>query len=66
MDDDTFQFIVSKVSSVIAKQSIHLRNPRSMEDCLMVTLQFLLTGESFKAVPVQYLDTAEHYFKYYS
>jgi hypothetical protein len=32
--------MVSKVSSFIAKQSARLRNPRSMEDCLMVTLQY--------------------------
>jgi len=39
MDDDTF-FMVSKVSSFIAKQSTHLKNPRSVEDCLMVTLPY--------------------------
>jgi hypothetical protein len=48
MDDDTF-FMVSKVSSFIAKQSTDLRNPRNIEDCLMVTLQYVVTGESFQS-----------------
>jgi hypothetical protein len=47
MDGDTFQFVGSKVSHCIAKQSTHLQDPISMEDCLMVTLRFLATGESF-------------------
>ena len=33
-------FLVSKMSSFIAKQSTHLRNPRSVEDCHIVTLQY--------------------------
>jgi hypothetical protein len=50
MDDDTFQFIVSAVSHCIAKQCAHLQNPICVEDCLMLILRFLATGESFSSL----------------
>jgi hypothetical protein len=66
MDEDTF-FMVSEVSSFIAKPGTHLRNPTNVEDCLMVTLQYHgYWRKFFKVLAVQYPDTAMYYFKYNS
>lgn len=50
MDEDTFKFVVSKISPLICKQNTHLRNPISVEERLMVTLRFLATGESYASL----------------
>ena len=50
MDNNTFAYVLSKVTPFIKRQDTHLRNSISVEDRLMVTLRFLATGESYKSL----------------
>lgn len=50
MYDDTFRYVVSKVSPLISKENTHMRNSISVADRLMVTLRFLATGESYSSL----------------
>jgi len=50
MDEDTFNFIVLKISPLISRQNTHLRNCISVEERLMVTLRFMATGESYASL----------------